>query len=133
MVIIQLTGGLGNQLFQYAFAKKIALSNQSEVFLDLEFFKTYEWHDYSLNPFKFKKNSPKGIISFFIKPILGIFLLLIYPVQMLRLIIKSNQSFYTACVQAFFLTIGKFAEMAGKFKFLWHRFSNKPSQIIEYK
>ena len=73
------------------------------------------------------------LITFFIKPILGLFLLLIYPLQMLRLIIRSKQAFNKACIQAFFLTIGKFAEMAGQIKFLLNRYGNKQSQIIEYK
>jgi hypothetical protein len=34
MIVVQLTGGLGNQLFQYAFARHLAQLNQSELLLD---------------------------------------------------------------------------------------------------
>lgn len=34
MIVVQLTGGLGNQLFQYAFARHLALLNESELLLD---------------------------------------------------------------------------------------------------
>lgn len=51
MIIVELTGGLGNQLFQYAFGRTLALRNKCELKLDISSFENYEWHDYSLNPF----------------------------------------------------------------------------------
>jgi GT2 family glycosyltransferase len=74
-----------------------------------------------------------ALILLFIKPILGLLLLLAYPLQMIRLAIRSKQTPKNACLQAFFLTIGKFAEVIGQVKFLLHRYSDKQSQIIEYK
>ena len=68
-----------------------------------------------------------------LKPVWAILLLLVYPLQWLRLSLKSQQPFKTASLQAFFLTIGKFAELAGQIKFLWHRYHDKQSHIIEYK
>ncbi len=38
MIITKLIGGLGNQMFQYALGKKLALKNQDELFLDCSFF-----------------------------------------------------------------------------------------------
>ena len=73
------------------------------------------------------------IILAIIKPVWAILLILVYPLQWLRLSLKSQHPFKTASLQAFFLTLGKFAEMAGQIKFLWHRYTNKKSQIIEYK
>lgn len=35
MILVRLTGGLGNQLFQYAFAKQLAVSNNTQLKLDL--------------------------------------------------------------------------------------------------
>ena len=67
------------------------------------------------------------------KPVWAILLLLVYPLQWFRLSLKSQQSFKIASLQALFLTIGKFAELAGQCKFIWHRFHHKQSQIIEYK
>ena len=73
------------------------------------------------------------VILALLKPVWAILLLLVYPLQFLRLSLKSQHPFKTASLQAFFLTIGKFAEVAGQVKFLWHRYHNKQSQIIEYK
>ena len=46
-----LTGGLGNQLFQYAFAYSRAKELGVQLKIDLSFYDDYEWHDYSLAPF----------------------------------------------------------------------------------
>lgn len=56
VIITQLTGGLGNQLFQYAIAKAIALKNGVPMKIDLSFFKDYKWHAYSLAPFNIDEN-----------------------------------------------------------------------------
>lgn len=44
-------GGLGNQLFQYAYGRSLSLKYGADLFLDDSFFADYEWHDYSLKPF----------------------------------------------------------------------------------
>ncbi len=38
MIIIHLTGGLGNQLFQYAFARSLSHNLDTELFLDVSLF-----------------------------------------------------------------------------------------------
>jgi GT2 family glycosyltransferase len=73
------------------------------------------------------------IVLALFKPIWAILLLMVYPLQWLRLSLKSQHPFKTASLQAFFLTIGKFAEVIGQVKFLLRRYSNKQGQIIEYK
>ncbi len=73
------------------------------------------------------------IVICFIKPTLGLLLLLIYPLQMLRLTLRSKQTLRKACLHALFLTIGKFAEFIGQIKFLLNRHGRKQSQLIEYK
>ena len=73
------------------------------------------------------------LILALLKPIWAILLLLVYPLQWMRLSLNSQYPFKTASLQALFLTIGKFAEMAGQIKFLLHHYGDKQSQIIEYK
>ena len=52
MVIVQLIGGLGNQLFQYAFGKHMAELNKMELVLDTSPFRDfYKLHKYSLQHF----------------------------------------------------------------------------------
>ena len=54
MVVVQLTGGLGNQLFQYATAKALSSCNQQTVFLDIQ---SYQWDKlrvYELEKFNIK-------------------------------------------------------------------------------
>ena len=51
MIIIKIKGGLGNQLFQYAVGRAVALHHKSPLKLDLTIFKTYELHEYLLDQF----------------------------------------------------------------------------------
>lgn len=51
MVAIELIGGLGNQMFQYATARALALSRQEKLVLDNQLFTNYALHDYGLNHF----------------------------------------------------------------------------------
>jgi hypothetical protein len=48
MVIVNLKGGLGNQLFQYAFGYYLAKINCCELKIDISSYKNYELHSYSL-------------------------------------------------------------------------------------
>jgi len=45
MIISEIIGGLGNQLFQYAFARRLSLYLDQELFLDLNFFDSYHQSD----------------------------------------------------------------------------------------
>jgi hypothetical protein len=60
MIISQLSGGLGNQLFQYAFGFARAKALGVEFKLDLSFYEDYDWHDYSLGPFNITAHIAKG-------------------------------------------------------------------------
>ncbi len=55
MVIVKVYGGLGNQLFQYAFARELAEYGK-EVFLDLSWFRECNERDYQLNNFNISIN-----------------------------------------------------------------------------
>jgi hypothetical protein len=59
MVVIKLQGGLGNQMFQYAAAKSLALKHNAPVYLDLSFLKEnkesntdFTARDFQLDVFK---------------------------------------------------------------------------------
>jgi GT2 family glycosyltransferase len=67
------------------------------------------------------------------KPAWAILLIFIYPLQWLRLSLKIKQPFKKAGLQAFFLIIGKSAEVIGQIKFLLHRYISKQTKIIEYR
>ena len=51
MIISRIIGGLGNQLFQYAVARQLAIKHNTELKLDVSGFSTYKLHDYSLHNF----------------------------------------------------------------------------------
>lgn len=51
MVIVRLIGGLGNQLFQYAMARRVAYMNGVPLKIDATPFSSYKLHKYSLSPF----------------------------------------------------------------------------------
>lgn len=54
MIITKLIGGLGNQMFQYALGRQLAQKNNTECFLDITGFETYELHKYTLDGFNIK-------------------------------------------------------------------------------
>jgi hypothetical protein len=49
-VVVRLIGGLGNQMFQYAAGKAVALRSGAELVLDLSWFATASDRDYALAP-----------------------------------------------------------------------------------
>ena len=51
MIIVKLIGGLGNQMFQYATARRLAFKHDTALILDLSSFETYKLHNYALNHF----------------------------------------------------------------------------------
>ena len=51
MISVSLTGGLGNQLFQYAIAKNISLKNNLPVYLDVSWFKSQVLRAFNLIDF----------------------------------------------------------------------------------
>ena len=57
MIVINLMGGLGNQMFQYALGRQLSLLNQTELLLDCNFLNTAGAHikrDYELDIFPIK-------------------------------------------------------------------------------
>lgn len=94
----------------------------------------FHWVAESKRSWRWGFFAPLFIISIAaVKPIWAILLLLIYPLQWLRLSLKIKGPFKKSCLQAFFLMLGKFAEVFGQINFLMHRCTSKQSKIIEYK
>jgi hypothetical protein len=61
MIIVKLQGGLGNQLFHYAFARGVSHKLKTDFRLDPTPFHTYyKLHKYSLHHFNVKENPAKG-------------------------------------------------------------------------
>ncbi|MGE7752396.1 alpha-1,2-fucosyltransferase [Lysinibacillus fusiformis] len=52
MIIVQIIGGLGNQMFQYALAKKLKFKLGYTVKLDITAYDSYKLHNYCLDVFK---------------------------------------------------------------------------------
>ena len=63
----------------------------------------------------------------------GLLLLLVYPLQVVRLARRGDGVSGNNWLLAFFLVLGKFPEMLGQIKFLLNRFGAGKSALIEYK
>ena len=63
----------------------------------------------------------------------GLLLLAIYPLQMLRLFVRSPGATKPRAWRAVFLVLGKFAEALGQAKYIARRWSGGPARLIEYK
>lgn len=66
MIIVKLIGGLGNQLFQYAAARRISYLNHIPLKLDISEFARYKLHKYSLMHFNIVEEmaTPEEIQAF---------------------------------------------------------------------
>jgi glycosyltransferase involved in cell wall biosynthesis len=73
------------------------------------------------------------LICIILKPSLGLYGLLIYPIQIVRMTIKSHLSFKKALLHSLFLMLGKFPELVGQLKYYWNRIRKQRSRLIEYK
>lgn len=63
----------------------------------------------------------------------GLLLLLVYPLQVVRLARRGGRSKRENWLLALFLVLGKFPEMLGQAKFLLNRFGTGKTALIEYK
>ena len=72
MITVQLLGGLGNQLFQYAMAKSLSIEKKQKFSIDVSSFETYKLHDYALDHFNIQKKGFKKP-NRYLKKILDLF------------------------------------------------------------
>lgn len=56
MIMMKIQGGLGNQLFQYALGRHLALKNDAELKLDISWYATQTYRRYELDRFNIKEN-----------------------------------------------------------------------------
>ncbi|HSA06012.1 MAG TPA: alpha-1,2-fucosyltransferase [Candidatus Gastranaerophilales bacterium] len=56
MIIVNILGGIGNQMFQYALGKHLATKHNTQVKLDLTGFEEYKLHKYRLNVLNLEEN-----------------------------------------------------------------------------
>lgn len=49
MIVLKLTGGLGNQMFQYAFGRSLQILYDDKIYLDCSAYETYKIRNYSLS------------------------------------------------------------------------------------
>jgi len=56
MIIVKLTGGLGNQMFQYAMGRMLSIKHGTQLVLDKSGYKTYKVHNYELDRFQIVEN-----------------------------------------------------------------------------
>lgn len=65
MIITKITGGLGNQMFQYAIAESIAIKNDDKFQLDISFYPKQTLRKYELNLFHTEQNlaQPESVFS----------------------------------------------------------------------
>ncbi|WP_196601122.1 alpha-1,2-fucosyltransferase [Pectinatus frisingensis] len=55
MIVTELNGGLGNQMFQYAIGRNLAIKNQTELRLDISTFDEYKLRKYELYHFNIEE------------------------------------------------------------------------------
>lgn len=71
MILLRSIGGLGNQMFEYAFARNLQLETNDELYIDISSYDTYKIRDYDLDKLnvQYKKYTSVGlkfkIIRFF--------------------------------------------------------------------
>ncbi|OYZ67906.1 MAG: glycosyl transferase, partial [Methylophilaceae bacterium 17-43-7] len=74
-----------------------------------------------------------GLLMFVVKPWWSLGILMLLVMQFLRLVSQNRSKKTFAFTYAFFLMVGKVAEMVGQLKYQWHRWFNLKSSLIEYK
>lgn len=62
MIIVRISGGMGNQLFQWAYGKSLSLSHNENLYLDISLYVKNKYRAYSLTKFpNFKCDTLNGV------------------------------------------------------------------------
>lgn len=61
-MIIRLSGGLGNQMFQYAFGRKLSMDKKEKMYLDIRSFSRDKLRDYELNKYTIMEKAVSSCI-----------------------------------------------------------------------
>lgn len=91
MVIVKLSGGLGNQLFQYAAARRLSVFHQTILKLDVTLFEHYKLRNYCLSPFSILENFATSQEIAEVKGISGRRLSK-FPFRFLQRLVRSHRS-----------------------------------------
>jgi hypothetical protein len=87
MIVVQITGGLGNQMFQYAAGRALSLKNNTDLILDIQHFDDIDEkedlinRDFELGVFDFDKKVRKNPFLYYLKPNSSLFLNLYYWIK----------------------------------------------------
>lgn len=60
-------------------------------------------------------------------------LVIVYPIQIIRLALREGVWQRMYWERAFYMTLAKFAETQGILSYVWRRITQKPTRLIEYK
>lgn len=60
MIVVKLTGGIGNQLFQYSLGRHLAEINNTKLKIDISSYESYDLHGYELNKFNIQEQYPSN-------------------------------------------------------------------------
>ncbi len=100
MIVVKLIGGLGNQLFQYAAGRALALKHQTELKLDLSFLNTDPKNEYTKRGFELNKFNAKSLIAshndieaFYKKTLFDKFISLYFPNSVFKKNIFNQNDF----------------------------------------
>ena len=74
-----------------------------------------------------------ALIAYSVNPKWIIAVLIVYPLQIVRLALRGGRSARENWWHATFLVLGKFPEMTGQIKFWLHRLIGRRAVLIEYK
>jgi len=100
VIVVKLMGGMGNQLFQYAAGRALALKYQTELKIDVSFLNADPKNEYTKREFELNKfnttfliASPKDIATFYKKSLFDKFISAFFPNSIFKKNIFNQNDF----------------------------------------